>query len=317
MNLLPHEKQIREVVNAIDLLKKQGGENPLFCAEIAKLEQKLELLRHQVYSNLTSWERIQICRHPERPRSSDYIEQMFDEFIPLSGDRLYGDDQALLAGFATLGEMRCLLMAQEKGKDTPSRIAHNFGMMSPEGYRKALRIMQLAAKFHLPVVSLVDTPGAHCCLEAEERGQGAAIAYNLREMSLLSTPLIALVIGEGCSGGALGIALADVVAMLEHSYYSVISPEGCASILWKDPSKKEIAAEALKLHAEYLLEQGIIDQLIKEPVGGAHSDPSAVYGAVRQFLLEQWSALRNIPAELLVQQRYLKFRQMGATVSLS
>lgn len=318
LEVLPHEKQIKEILSAIELLKKQGQDSPLLCKEIAKLEQKLIELRKLVYSNLSAWQRVQICRHPQRPRSSDYIEMMCDHFCELSGDRLYGDDPALIGGFATIGQMRCVLIGQEKGKDTQTRIERNFGMSHPEGYRKALRLMEQAAKFDLPVVTLVDTPGAYPCLEAEERGQGWAIAMNLRQMSQLPVPIISMIIGEGCSGGALGIAVADVVMMLEHSYYSAISPEGCASILWKgeekDVSKRELAAEALKLNAEFLLDKKIIDKIVSEPIGGGHTDPKATCLAVRAALLEQWQALRNIPVSLLVEQRYAKYRHLGAHV---
>jgi acetyl-CoA carboxylase carboxyl transferase subunit alpha len=311
LDILPHEKQIHEYIKTIEHLKKQSQDNPLFHSEIRKLEQKLEKLKEQVYSELTPWQRIMICRHPSRPHTLDYIRNMCTKFQEIAGDRAYRDDHAIVGGLAYIGDMKCVIIGQEKGFDTESRIHHNFGMPSPEGYRKALRLMKLAEKFNLPVVSLIDTPGAYPCLEAEERGQGLVIANNLREMALLKTPIIVVVIGEGCSGGALGTGIGDVVGMLEHAYYSVISPEGCASIIWKDSSKSVEAATALKLNAENLLEMNIIDTVIPEPLGGAHHNTAVVYKNVRRFIYDQWQVLKMIPAEILLEQRYLKFRKIG------
>lgn len=311
MDILPHEKQIQEYIKTIDHLKKQNQDNPLFSTEIRKLESKLEKLKEKVYSELTPWERVTICRHPSRPHTVDYIKNLCTSFHELCGDRTFGDDRSLVGGLAEIGDMKCILIGQEKGHDTESRIAHNFGLMSPEGFRKALCLMQMAEKFNLPIVSLLDTQGASPVLEAEERGQGWAIAQNLRAMAHIATPIIVLVIGEGSSGGALGIGVGDVIGMLEHAYYSVISPEGCASILWKDASKKAAAAATLKLVAEDLLELQVIDAIIKEPLGGAHHDPSVVYRNVKQFIVEQWRILGMIPKEILLEQRYLKFRNMG------
>ncbi len=311
MDTLPHEKQIVEYIKTIEHLKKQNQDNPLFKNEIAKLEQKLEKLKEKVYSELTPWQRIQICRHPSRPHSIDYIQNICENFVELSGDRLYGDDHAIIGGLATIQGMKCMVIGQEKGKDTESRVFRNFGYPNPEGYRKAQRLMRLAEKFNLPIITMLDTPGAYPGLGAEERGIGWAIAENLREISRISTPIIVIVIGEGCSGGAIGIGIGDVVGMLEHAYYSVISPEGCASILWKDPDKKVDAATALKLNAEDLLEMQIIDAIINEPLGGAHHKPDVVYKNVKQFIIEQWHILRMIPKEILLEQRYLKFRKIG------
>lgn len=311
MEALPHEKQIQEYIKTIEHLKKQSQDNPIFKAEIRKLEQKLDKLKQKVYSELTPWERVLICRHPSRPHAGDYIGSIFEKFIELAGDRCYRDDHSMIGGLATIGGIKCVVIGQEKGHDTESRVFRNFGMLSPEGFRKALRLMRLAEKFHLPIISLLDTPGAYPGLEAEERGQGWAIAQNLREMMRINTPIIVVVIGEGCSGGALGMGIGDVVAMLEHAYYSVISPEGCASILWKDSSKNIEAATSLKLNAENLLELKIIDAIIGEPLGGAHQDPQLTYRNVKQFIIEQLSFLRRIPSNLLLEQRYLKFRQMG------
>jgi len=313
---LPHEKQIYEYIATIEHLKKQNQNNPLFNSEIRKLEQKLNKLKEKVYSELTPWQRVLICRHSERPRSLDYIKSLCESFHPLYGDRIYGEDHALVGGLAVIGGAKCVIIGQERGKDTESRVKHNFGMMNPEGFRKGLRLMKLAEKFQLPVISLLDTQGASAGLDAEERGQGWAIANNLLEMTRLSTPIIVIIIGEGYSGGALGTGIGDVIGMLEHACYTVISPEGCASILWKDPAKNIEAASALKMNSENLLELGVIDAIIKEPLGGAHHDPQAMCASVKKFILEQWQILKMIPKELLLEQRYLKYRQMGK-VSIS
>lgn len=311
MEILPHEKQIYEYVKTIEHLKKQNQGNPLFTSEIKKLEQKLQRLKEEVYSKLSPWQRVMISRHPSRPHSVDYIKKMCSIFCELSGDRLYGDDSSIIGGLAMIQGMKCVVIGQEKGFDTESRVERNFGMSNPEGFRKALRLMRLAEKFELPVVSLLDTPGANPRLEAEERGQGWAIAENLREMARLKTPIIVIVIGEGCSGGALGMGVGDQVAILEHAYYTVISPEGCASILWKDADKKAEAAEALRLNSENLLELGIVDAIINEPLGGAHHNPDLVIENVKKYILEQWGILKMIPTDLLLEQRYQKFRKIG------
>ncbi len=311
MDPLPHEKQIQEYVKTIEHLKKQNQNNPLFNQEIKKLEQKLEKLKEQVYSGLTPWERVLISRHPQRPHSIDYIKHIMEEFHELSGDRLYSDDHSIIGGLAKIGPHKVVVIGQEKGNDTESRVYRNFGMLNPEGFRKALRLMKLAEKFNLPVVSFLDTPGANPILEAEERGQGWAIALNLREMARLKVPIVVLVIGEGCSGGALGMGVGDSVAMLEHSYYSVISPEGCASILYKDASKKVESAEALKLTSEDLLRLGVIDTIINEPLGGAHHNPEEAYRNVKRFITDELSVLKNLDPDLLIEKRYLKFRHIG------
>lgn len=311
MDALPHEKQFEEYRKSIENLKKQNKSTALFDSEIQKLEKKLETLKEEVYSNLNPWERVQICRHPARPHTTDYISRIFEDFHELAGDRLYGDDSAIIGGFAEIGGIKCMVIGQEKGNDTQSRIARNFGMLNPEGFRKALRLMKLAEKFHLPIVSFLDTPGAFPGLGAEERGQGWAIAANLREMALIKTPIVVVVIGEGCSGGALGIGVGDVVGMLQHAYYSVISPEGCASILWKDASKNHKAASTLKLNSENLLEMGIIDAIIPEPLGGAHHNPEQIYRFVKEFIIEQFQELKDTPTEMLLEDRYNKFRKMG------
>ena len=308
---LPHEKQIQEYTKSIEHLKKQMIGNPLFSKEIAKLEQKLQTLRKEVYEKLSPWDRVLICRHPKRPHTIDYINAICSDFLELHGDRTFGDDRSVIGGLCRIDDMQFVVIGQEKGATTEDRVMRNFGMVSPEGFRKALRLMQLAEKLKIPVVSFLDTPGAYPGLEAEQRGQGAVIANNIQKMFFIKTPIFVLIIGEGCSGGALGMGVGDLVAMLEHSYYSVISPEGCASILWKDASKKQQAAEALKLHAENLLPFHIVDEVIKEPLGGAHYDPEGMYQTVKQFILEKAHALKHIPIELLLEQRFEKFRNLG------
>ena len=278
MTILSHEKQIVEVEQTLAKLKEQNANNSLWSAEeMSEMEQKLELLKKTVYSELKPWDRVAICRHPQRPHAIDYIQNCVEEFIELFGDRTFHDDHAIIAGLGKINGQKFMIIGQEKGKDTESRLYRNFGMPHPEGYRKAMRCMRLAAKFDLPVLCLLDTPGAYPGLTAEERGQGWAIAQNLWEMARLPTPILVLVIGEGCSGGALGIGIGDVIGMLEHSYYSVISPEGCASILWKDPSKNGVAAAAIKMHVEDLLKLEIVDHMIAEPLGGAHTNPQSVF----------------------------------------
>lgn len=311
-DVLPHEQSVVDFAKTLERLKEQNLIQPVLSVEeLKELELKLDQLKEKVYLSLNAWERVQICRHPNRPRSIDYIQQITEEFINLAGDRSFRDDPAVMGGFARIGGERCMIIGQEKGCNTESRLHRNFGMLHPEGFRKALRLALLAEKFGLPVLFLVDTPGAYAGLTAEERGQGQAIAYNLRELFRLRVPILVLIIGEGCSGGALGMGVGDTVAMLEHSYYSVISPEACASILWKDPTKKEQAAEILKMHPEFLLELGIIDAVIKEPLGGAHHAPEEVYKNVKSFILDQWRALSQVPLEELLERRYQKFRKMG------
>lgn len=316
--ILAHEKPLVEVEQTLQKLKEQNKNNPLFSSEeLVKMEKKLELMKKKVYSELKPWDRVSICRHPQRPHTIDYIQNIAEEFVELFGDRTFQDDHAIIAGLAKIDGEKFVIIGQEKGKDTESRIYRNFGMPHPEGYRKAMRCMRLAAKFNLPVITLLDTPGAYPGLTAEERGQGWAIANNLWEMARLPTPIIVILIGEGCSGGALGMGVGDTIGMLEHSYYSVISPEGCASILWKDASKNAIAASALKMHVEDLLGLGIVDQKIEEPLGGAHLNPKKTFANVKAFIKEQWNNLKSVPIDLLLENRYQKFRQMGKFDSLT
>lgn len=314
MSALPHEKQIEEYREAIRQFKEEKGEHALLTdSEVRKLEQKLQRLQQKVYSQLTPWERVAICRHPGRPRSVDYIKTLCgNTFEELHGDRLYGDDRAILTGVGKIGGSSFIVIGQEKGHDTESRVAHNFGMPHPEGFRKALRVMRMGAKFQIPIVCFVDTPGAFPGLSAEARGQAWAIAENLREMMILPTPIIVVLIGEACSGGALAIAVGDRVGMLEHSYYSVISPEGCASILWKEASQADRAAAALHPNSEDLVKLNVVDQVIKEPLGGAHHDPAKAIEKVGEFILSCWAELQPLSDEKLLERRYLKFREVGS-----
>ncbi len=318
MSMLEHEKQIFEYEKILKQLKEQNQDKIIWSQdEIKSLEGKLDILKKETYTNLTPIERLSICRHPKRPRSLDYIHSMFDAFEEIHGDRLYRDDHAIITGFAKLGEKKFVVVAQEKGCDTESRLFRNFGMPYPEGYRKAMRVMKLAEKFHLPIISLIDTPGAFAGLEAEERGQGWAIANNLLDMSRLKTPTISLLIGEGCSGGALGIGVSDKILMLEHAYYSVISPEACTSILWKDGTAeellqaKDLVVKALKLYPEDLKKLDIIDRIIKEPLGGAHYDTQEMYVKVREAILETLTSLETKSIEDLLEERYQKYRKIG------
>ncbi len=310
MHSLPHEKKIKEHEKTLAELKEQKG--VWSSKEIAKLEKKLDSLKRKIYSSLTPWERVAICRHPQRPHAIDFILGMCDHFTEIHGDRNYADDPSIMMGFAKLNGKNVFIMGQEKGMDTDSRLYRNFGMPHPEGYRKALRGMKLAEKFGLPVISLLDTPGAYPGLSAEERGQGWAIAKNLQEMSGLKTPIVVVIIGEGCSGGALGMGIGDEVVMLEHAYYSVISPEGCASILWKDSSKNEEASKMLQLHAESLKKHGIIDTIIEEPKGGAHLDSQKTIQDVKRYLIETLEKLSDHSIDVLLEKRYRKFRNLGA-----
>lgn len=279
--------------------------------EIDALESKVDELRRSVYSNLTRWQKVQLARHPDRPYTLDYIKHMTEDFIELHGDRAFGDDHAIVGGFARIEGRTVMLIGQQKGRDTKSNLHRNFGMANPEGYRKALRLMKLAEKFGHPVVTLIDTPGAYPGIEAEERGQAEAIARNLFEMSRLGVPIIVVIIGEGASGGALGIGVGDRVLMLENTWYSVISPESCSSILWRSWDYKEQAAEALRLTAPDLLAQGLIDRIIPEPLGGAHRNHAEAALLLKTALVEEIKRLSSMNAEQLRKQRVKKFSRMG------
>ena len=282
--------------------------------EVVALEERLLKQTQEVYSNLTAWERVNVARHPDRPLTSDYIELMLDDFTELCGDRLFRDDRAIVTGLASVQGVRFMLVGHRKGKSVKDRLACNFGCAHPEGYRKALAKMRLAEKLKLPVVTIINTPGAYPGIGAEERGQASAIAVNILAMFSVKVPIVAIVIGEGGSGGALGIGIGDRVGMLENAYYSVISPEGCAAILWKSGEKAPEAAEALNLTSKDLLRLGLVDGVIEEPLGGAHRDVGKTIQAVRQQILGWLEELRGIPTDQLLEQRFQKFRHMGMPV---
>jgi acetyl-CoA carboxylase carboxyl transferase subunit alpha len=279
--------------------------------EARRLRQELSEKRRSIYAALTPWQKTQVARHPNRPYTLDYIAALFTDFTELHGDRRFGDDPALVTGFARYKDRAVAVIGHQKGRDTKQKIYRNFGMPKPEGYRKALRVMRLAAKFGRPVISFVDTPGAYPGLDAEERGQAEAIAYNLREMARLPTPIIVNVTGEGGSGGALAVAVGDRVNMLEHAIYSVITPEGCAAILWRDAGRAEEAATAMKITAPDLKGFGLIDEIVPEPLGGAHTDPDTLFASLDRVLEAQLRALSAVPKDALLDGRYEKFRRMG------
>ena len=310
--ILDFEEPLRQIRQQIREMEEWSERDPEHARnEIKRLEEQESRLSRDIYSKLTSWQRVQIARHPKRPHALDYVSMMMTDFTELHGDRKTGDDAAMITGFGRLGDTAVAVIGQQKGHDNESRIERNFGMAAPEGYRKALRIMKLAEKFSRPVISLVDTPGAFPGIEAEEHGQGEAIARNLLEMSLLKVPVIVIIIGEGGSGGALGIGVGDRIVMLENSWYSVIAPESCAMILMRSTDKKDKLSNSLKLTADELSKLGIIDKIIKEPLGGAHNDPENVASLLKTELLDTLSGLGNISADELVKSRIRKFRAMG------
>lgn len=309
---LDFEKPIIELERKIDELKGFTAREDLdMSGELKKLESKLSQIKKEIYENLTPWQRVQLARHPKRPYTLDYIDMMMTDFIEIHGDRHFADDKALIGGLGTLNGERVMVLGHQKGRDTKENLVRNFGSAHPEGYRKAMRLMNMAEKFSLPVVAFIDTPGAYPGIGAEERGQAEAIAYNLREMATLQTPILVFVIGEGGSGGALGIGIGDKVYVLENAYYSVISPEGCAAILWKERGRSPDAAKALKLTAKDLLEMGIIDGMIKEPLGGAHRNPQEVASNIKSTIKKDLDILKKLPKTKLVEMRYNKFRSIG------
>ncbi len=309
---LEFERPILELETKIQELKQFAQvEKVDFAAEIARLERKVARLQEEIFSNLTPWQRTQIARHPSRPYAMDYIRLMLTDFLELHGDRAFSDDKAIVGGFARLDGMGLVVIGHQKGRDTKEKLARNFAMANPEGYRKALRLMKLAEKFGKPVLTLVDTPGAYPGLGAEERGQAEAIARNLREMSELRSPIVVVITGEGGSGGALGIAVGDTVLMLEYAVYSVISPEGCASILWRDPAKAPEAAAAMGITAQTLKRLALIDEIVPEPPGGAHRNHQEMTNTLKGFLAKAFDRLRRLPVDELLEQRYQKFRRMG------
>jgi acetyl-CoA carboxylase carboxyl transferase subunit alpha len=309
---LEFEKPIVELQNQLDdLLRTSAGQDLDVSAEASVIAAKLEGLRASTYRNLTAWQRVQISRHPARPFMLDYVDRCFTDFVELHGDRHLGDDNAMPGGLATIGGIKCVVVGHQKGRDTKENLKRNFGSAHPEGYRKALRLMRLAEKFHLPVVALIDTPGAFPGIEAEERNIAEAIAFNLREMMRLGTPVVAVVLGEGGSGGALGIGVADRVLMMENAYYSVISPEGCAAILWKHRQHAPEAAAAMQITGAELKNIGVVDEVIPEPAGGAHHDHELAASALQEAVLRHLRELLPLTPSELLAGRYAKFRKFG------
>ncbi len=313
---LEFEKPILELQNQLEELERVSTTQEIDVSkEVAAIQEKLHLTQNQIYKNLSAWQRVQIARHTSRPYTLDYVRLCCSEFIELHGDRHIGDDHAMPCGLATLGGIKCVLIGQQKGRDTKENILRNFGCAHPEGYRKAMRLMRLAERSRLPIVTLIDTPGAYPGIQSEERNIAEAIAYNLREMMTLTVPIVAVVIGEGGSGGALGIGIANSVLMLENAYYSVISPEGCAAILWKHRQHAPEAAEALKLTAKSLLEFEIVDEVIPEPIGGAHYNPEETAASLQAAVVKHLQELSKLTPAELTEQRYQKFRKYGAFAS--
>lgn len=315
MDYLDFEQPVKDILDQIEKVRELGGESDVDMSDkIKELEKKLVKTRKDISKNLSAWQRVQLSRHPQRPYTLAYIEAMTDgQFIELHGDRNVKDDKAMVGGWGLLGDEAVMFIGQQKGINTKMRQFRNFGMANPEGYRKALRLMRMAEKFNRPVVTLIDTPGAFPGLEAEERGQGEAIARNIFEMSKLKVPIICVVIGEGASGGALGIGVGDKVLMLENTWYSVISPESCSSILWRSWDYKQQAAEALKLTADDMLGNKLIDGIIKEPLGGAHTDPEAMFEILKSELLKHIAKLKELEVDKMIPKRMAKFEKMGVT----
>ena len=309
---LDFEKPIHDLEKQLHQLCKMSKESNMDVeSEIATIAKKIEATKKRIHAKLTPWQKVQLARHPQRPYALDYIDAVFTDFQELHGDRLYRDDQALIGGTAFFEGEPVMLLAQQKGRSTKENLIRNFGCPNPEGYRKALRLMRMAEKFKLPIVSIIDTPGAYPGIGAEERHVAEAIAVNIREMSQIKAPIVSVIIGEGGSGGALGIAVADAIYILENAYYSVISPEGCAAILWKDRAHAPKAAEALKITAEKLLELKIVDGIIEEPLGGAHVDPHQTAENIKATLMTSLQQLKKLPTDKLLDKRYEKYRSMG------
>jgi acetyl-CoA carboxylase carboxyl transferase subunit alpha len=309
---LEFEKPLKELEDKLGELMALAEKGSVkLDSEISDIKKRMRALMKKAYANLSPWEAVQVARHPERPLLRDYITGIFEEFIELHGDRCFGDDHGIIGGFGKIGGERVMLIGHQKGKTVEENVLTNFGMANPEGYRKALRLMKLAEKYRTPILCMIDTPGAYPGLEAEARGQAQAIAQNLSEMSKLQTPIVVVVTGEGGSGGALGIGVGDVVLMLSNSVYSVISPEGCASILWRDGSKAPEAAAALKLTAQSLLDLGVIDEIIPEPAGGAHRSPIDTMDAVKESILRNLARLKKVSRSKLAERRFEKFAKIG------
>ncbi|HEY3755051.1 MAG TPA: acetyl-CoA carboxylase carboxyltransferase subunit alpha [Opitutaceae bacterium] len=310
--VLEFEQPLRELARQLDELRQRSVETNVDLArEILAIEKRIASVQQDIYSTLTAWQRVQIARHPKRPYALDYVAALCEDFQELHGDRQFNDDRALIGGPAFFGGRSVMVIAQQKGRDTKEKIARNFGMPQPEGYRKALRLMKMAEKFRMPVLTFIDTPGAFPGVGSEERHVSEAIAVNLREMAMLRTPTISVVVGEGGSGGALGIGVTDRVLIFENAYYSVISPEGCAAILWKDGAAAPKAADALKLSAPHLLSLGVVDEVVPEPVGGAHNDPDSAISALKAVLTDHLSALTSLSGDDLLEKRYQRYRHLG------
>lgn len=309
--LLPFERPVYELEEQLSKLEQQDSPSPTTLEAIRNMRVEIARMKKEVFANLDPWDVVQIARHPERPQTLDYLELVFDEFIELHGDRAYGDDRAILTGFAKLEDTKVMFIGQQKGRNLKERTTHNYGMAHPEGYRKALSKMELAAKFGLPIISFIDTSGAYPGIGAEERGVAYQIAFNLREMARLRTPIICAVIGEGGSGGALGIGVGDYICILQHAFYSVISPEGCAGILWKHVKFADKAARALKFTSSDLLKFGVVDEIVPEPLGAAHRDHRAAALSLKQSLLNGLRKMSTLKGEQLVDHRYNKFRALG------
>lgn len=312
LNFLNFEQPIAELQAKITELHRVERENEVDISDaVRQLEQKCQSLTTSIFSDLSSWQISQISRHPSRPYTLDYIEHLFTDFEELHGDRTYADDPAIVCGLARLGELPVMVIGHQKGRDTKEKIYRNFGMPRPEGYRKALRVMKMAERFHLPIITLIDTPGAYPGIGAEERGQSEAIARNLFEMAQLKVPVICTIIGEGGSGGALAIGVGDRLIMLEYSTYSVISPEGCASILWKSADKAQLAAEAMGITADRVREQGLLDEVVREPLGGAHRDVPLIALNLREVLVRHLDELRQLSVEAMLAKRYQRLMAYG------
>jgi acetyl-CoA carboxylase carboxyl transferase subunit alpha len=311
--ILDFERPIVELERKVEEMRKYA-DNPDIVQEITRIEKRVRQLQQSVYAGLTRWQKVQLARHSDRPYTQDYIQLMTTDFVELHGDRAYRDDKAVVGGFARINDQSVMIIGHQKGRDTKSNVYRNFGMPNPEGYRKALRLMKLAEKFGKPVITLLDTPGAFPGLEAEERGQAEAIARNLFEMARLRVPIIVVIIGEGASGGALGLGVGDRILMLEYAWYSVISPESCSSILWRSWEYKEQAAEALQLTAPDLKKAGIIDLIVPEPLGGAHRDHQQMATILKEILLAEIKVLKKVKPDRLVERRVDKFSKMGVTI---
>ena len=310
-HFLDFERPLAEIIEKIEALRAASNDDPELLGQIEKLRKEEEKLKNKIFSKLSTWQKVQVARHPQRPHTSDYIKAVFSDFIELHGDRQFADDQSIIGGIAEIEGYSVVVLGHEKGRETEDKVKRNFGMPQPEGYRKAKRLMQLAERFNLPVITFIDTAGAYPGIEGEERGQSEAIARNLAVMSKLKTPIIVIITGEGGSGGALAIGVGDHIAILEHATYSVASPEACASIIWRTAEKASDAAEAMKVSAQELIKIKIVDEIIKEPLGGAHRDYKEISESVRSCILKNLGILLSKPLDDLIEARYKKLLEIG------